>query len=79
MNDVKEVEVASHQVMRCILCYNVVNNINARTNERKGLITYYGIIAFKTHVDGDHSILVKKIEGEINNEILGIIEKQLIT
>jgi hypothetical protein len=35
VNDGKEVEVAAHQVMRCILCYdNVVNIPNARTKER---------------------------------------------
>jgi hypothetical protein len=33
MNDGKEVEVASHQIMRCILCYDsVVNILIARTN-----------------------------------------------
>jgi len=50
VNDGKEVEIASHQVTRCILCYdNVVNILNVRTKERKGLITYYkiyGIIIF---------------------------------
>jgi hypothetical protein len=36
VNDGKEVEVASHQVMRCILCYdNAINIPNARTKERK--------------------------------------------
>ncbi len=48
MNDGKEVEDASHQIMRYILCYDSVLNIpNAKTKERKGLITYcktYGII-----------------------------------
>ncbi len=33
VNDGKEVEVASHQIMRCILCYDsVVNNPITRTN-----------------------------------------------
>jgi hypothetical protein len=42
VNDGKEVEVASHQVMKCILCYdNAVNIHNPRTKERKGLIIYY--------------------------------------
>jgi len=32
VNDGKEVEAASHQVMRCILCYDSAINIpNART------------------------------------------------
>jgi hypothetical protein len=36
VDDGKKVEVASHQVMRCVLCYNNVVNIpNARTKERK--------------------------------------------
>jgi hypothetical protein len=42
VNHGKEVEDASHQVMRYILCCDsVVNNPNAKTKERKGLITYY--------------------------------------
>jgi hypothetical protein len=46
VNDVKEIEAASHQVMKCILCYDSAINIPiARTKERKGLITY-GITAF---------------------------------
>jgi hypothetical protein len=82
VNDGKEVEVASHQVMRCILCYdNVVNIPNPRTKERKGLITYYktyGITALKKHVDANHSIIVKKFEQEINNEIIRNVEKQYV-
>jgi hypothetical protein len=36
VNDGKEVEAISYQVMRCILCYdNAVNILNARTKERK--------------------------------------------
>jgi len=54
VNDGKEVEVASHQVMRCILCYEYVVNIpNVRTKERKRLITYYktyGITIFFKNV-----------------------------
>ncbi len=42
MDDGKEVEATSHQVIICILCYdNPVNILNPRTKERKGLITYY--------------------------------------
>jgi hypothetical protein len=62
----KKVEATSHQVMKCILCYdNVVNILNARIKERKGLITYYktyGITIIRKHVDAYHSIIVKKIE-----------------
>jgi len=40
VNGGKEVEVTSHQIMRCILCYDNVANIpNPRIKERKGLIT----------------------------------------
>jgi len=36
VNDGKEVEVASHKIMRCILCYdNVINIPISRTNEEK--------------------------------------------
>jgi len=36
MNDKKEVEGVSRQVMRCILCYvDLVNVLNPRTKERK--------------------------------------------
>ncbi len=39
VNDGKEVEVWSRQVMRCIMCYdNVVNITNPITRKRKGLI-----------------------------------------
>ncbi len=79
MNDGKEVEITSHQLMKSILCYhNVVNILNPRTKER-GLKNYYrtyGIIALKKHVDVDHSIIVKKFEEVINNEIIGSVEKQ---
>jgi len=45
VNDGKEVKATSHQVKRCILCYDSALNIhNARTKKRKGLIIYY-----KTH------------------------------
>jgi len=51
--------------MRCILCYDsVVNILNAKIKERKGLITHYKIyvvIAFTKDVHANHSINVKKI------------------
>ncbi len=69
MNDGKEVEVASHQVIRCILCYdNAINIFNPRIKEKKRLIMYhktYGIIAFKKHVDVDHYIIAKKFEKKL--------------
>jgi hypothetical protein len=35
----------------------------------------YGINAHKKHVDAYHSIIVKKFEEEINNEIIRNVEK----
>jgi len=81
VNDGKEVEVAPHQVMRCILCYDGVVNIHdASIKERKGLITNYityNIIILKKHLDADHSIIVKIFEEEINNETIGMLEDNL--
>jgi len=80
VNDGEKVEATSHQVMKCILCYdNAINIHNARTKEIKGLINYYkfyGIIALKKHVNAYHFIIGKKVEEEINNETIGTIEKQ---
>ncbi len=62
------------------LCYdNVVNILNVRTKERKGLITYYktyGITILKKHVDVDHFIIVNFFWEEINNEIGTIVKRQ---
>jgi hypothetical protein len=69
VNDGKEVEAASHQVMRCILCYdNAINIFNPRTKERKGLIIYYknyGITTLKKHVDTYHFIIVKNLKKKL--------------
>jgi len=66
VRDGKEVEVASHQIMKCILCYDNAENIhNPRIKKRKRLITYYktyGIIVAKKHVDANHCIIAKKFE-----------------
>ncbi len=68
--------------MKCILCYDNATNIpNARTKERKGLITCYktyDIIVFKKHVDVDHFIIARKFEKKINNEIIRSVERQPI-
>jgi hypothetical protein len=81
VNDGKEVEATSHKVMRCILRYNNAINIpNPRSKEKKGLITCYktyGIIDLKKHIDANHFIIAKKFEEEINNEIIGSVERQL--
>jgi len=47
---------------------------------RKGLIAYYktyGIIALKKKVDGNHVIIVKNNEEELNGLIKKILEQQL--
>jgi hypothetical protein len=65
----KEVEVTSHQVMRCILCYdNAINIPNARTKERKGLITCYktyDINVLKKHVHVDHFIIANFLKKKL--------------
>ncbi len=80
VNDGKEVEVASYQIVKCILCYDNARNIpNPIIKERKGLITYYknyGIIVVKKHLNTNHCIIVKKFEEEINYEIIGNVEKE---
>jgi hypothetical protein len=49
VNDGKEIEATSHQIMRCILCYDSAVNIPiARTKKRKGLITYYKTYSITT-------------------------------
>ncbi len=79
VNEGEEIEVASHQVIRCILCQdNAINIHNQRIKERKKSMTYYktyGINAHKKHVDAYYSIILKKFEEEINNEIIGNVEK----
>jgi hypothetical protein len=66
--------------MKCIICYdNYVNIFNPRIKERNNLITYYktyGITVLKKHVDANHFIIANKFEEEINNEIIGSVEKQ---
>jgi hypothetical protein len=45
VNDRKEVELASHQVMKCILCYdNAVTIHNPRTKEKERLVSYYKLM-----------------------------------
>jgi len=77
VNDGKEVEATSHQIMRCILCYdNAINVLNARTKERKGLIICYktyGIIVFKKCKSRCRSF--NNCE-KINNEVIGNVERQ---
>ncbi len=60
VNDKKELDNKSHQLMRCFFCYlEVVEVCNKRTNA----ISYYktnGITPLKNHVDAYHVVLNKK-------------------
>ncbi len=55
--------------------------LNPSTKDRKKLITCYKTyvepIGLKNHVDVDHAILPKKIEEDVNNQIKGLVERQL--
>jgi len=79
MNDKKELDNKSHQLMRCFFCYlEVVEVCNKRTNARKGLISYYktnGITPLKNHVDAYHVVLNKKSEEKVNKSLRGIVER----
>lgn len=75
VNDNKELDNKSHQLMRCFICYlEVVEVCNKRTNA----ISYYktnGITLLKNHVDAYHLVLNKKFERKVNNSLKGIVEK----
>jgi len=60
MNDGKDVEGASNQLIRCIFCYvNPKNVPNPRTKNKKVLSNvWYNCL--KKHVDVNHSIIAKK-------------------
>jgi hypothetical protein len=63
VNDNKLVDFKCHQWMRCILYYaSSILITNAKIEASKGLILYNnenGIIVLKTHVYGDHCMIVK--------------------
>jgi hypothetical protein len=53
---------------------------NPNTKERKGLITSYktyGITSLKKHGDANHTLIVQKIEEEVNPPLKRTFEKQL--
>jgi len=80
VNDDNEVLHKNFQVMRCLIYYDIhVHASKPSTKERNGLITYkktYERIDLKNHVDGDHAIIGKNIEEEVNGLIRGILEGQ---
>jgi hypothetical protein len=81
INNGKDVEVGSPQVMKCIFCYvDLLNNYNPSIKHRKGLITYYKthrVIGLKKHVDVDPIIIIAKaIEEEVNSLIRVFVFKK---
>jgi hypothetical protein len=58
-----------------MLCYNRTIGhaiLEKITKLRKGFVSYFktnGIIVFKTHVDANYGLIVKKIEKEVNNNL----------
>jgi hypothetical protein len=52
---------------------------NPRTKPRKGLVSYYktnGISTLKKHVDSKHSLLVKKLDEQVNSSMKTQVERQ---
>jgi flagellin-specific chaperone FliS len=78
----KEVEGASHQVIKCILCVvDLVNVLNPTNKKGNGLKRYYKTwynYFLKKHVDANHSIIVKKIEEEVEILITKNVERKLV-
>jgi hypothetical protein len=58
-----------------MLCYNKTIGhaiLEQITKLRKGFVSYFktnGIIVFKTRVDADYGLIVKKFEKEVNNNL----------
>jgi len=81
VNDNKLVDGKILQVMRCHLCYKTLVLYSTRTKLRKGIMSYYksnGILALRTHMDGKHNLLTKKLDEEVNNSMRSQVERQLI-
>jgi hypothetical protein len=54
---------------------------SSRTKLRKGIISYYksnGISALRKHMDGEHNLLAKKYDEEVNSSVRSQIERQLV-
>jgi len=70
VNDNKEVNIATPQIMHYILCHNnPILNENPKTQARKGLIIYNttnGIATLKKHVNSDHFNVLKNFEEKVN-------------
>jgi len=66
VNDNKEVNVTTPEIMHCIVCHNnPILNVNPKTQARKGLIIYNainGIATLRKHVNSDHFNVLKNFE-----------------
>ncbi len=66
VNDNKEVNVTTPEIMHYILCHNnPILNVNPKTQARKGLIIYNainGIATLRKHVNSDHFNVLKNFE-----------------
>jgi hypothetical protein len=64
LNDNKEINVATFQIMHCIPCHNnPILNVNPKIQARKGLIIYNttnGVATLKKHVNVNHFNILKK-------------------
>ncbi len=81
MNNGKKVDGTSHQVLKCILCYvDPINVLNLKIKKEmvfKNIIRR-GIITLKKHVNVDHSIIVKKMEEEVEILITKNVERKFV-
>jgi hypothetical protein len=72
VNDNKEVNLTTPQVMCCILCHDsLILNLNPKTQARKRLIIYNtinGITTLKKHVNSNNCHVFLKIE-KVNNPL----------
>ncbi len=70
VNDNKEVNVTTLQIMHSIFCHNnLILNVNPKIQARKGLIIYNtinGITTLRKHVNSDHFKIKKKFEKKFN-------------
>jgi hypothetical protein len=80
VNDNKEVDLTTLQIMHCIFCCNnLILNLNPKKLTNKGFIIYNttnGIIALKRHDNLDHCSIFLNFEEEVNCP-LKKYEKQL--
>jgi hypothetical protein len=69
VNNNKEMNVTTPQIMHCILCHNNPIFTTPKTQARKWIIisnTTNGIATLKKHINSDHSDIVKRFEEKFN-------------